>query len=43
MISVDGPPEEWAGDVARLMVDRGDDSDQLLEFFAAVFGQRSAP
>lgn len=40
MISLDGQPEEWAGAVAALMVDRGRSVEQLELFFEAVFGAR---
>lgn len=37
MISVDGPPEQWAVEVAELLVDRGRGSEQIKRFFGAVF------
>jgi hypothetical protein len=40
VINVDGPPEDWAGQVAALMVDRGRQPAQLLTFFRVVFHRR---
>jgi len=40
VINVDGPPEEWAGQVAKLMVDRERTPAQMLQFFRVVFFRR---
>lgn len=37
MISVDAPPEEWAGQVAALMLELGRDEAQLQLFFETVY------
>lgn len=43
MISVDGPPEQWAADVAELLVDRGRTVEQIRRFFGAVFFRGPSP
>ena len=42
MIAIDSRPEDWAGQVARLMVDRGRTTESVCEFFTVVFADASS-